>query len=171
MRTIKQINAAIAGIRRSTSTVRDKVQALLVDIAEHAYAHGDVTAYDRLYEAAHGLNQRGVVNWVQEHGYAKFSTESGRFSVNKAMRKNVPFDREALNEAPKWYESGKTKRDPKAVDIAKRIESLAGQVEKGEKEFTVELQAIKEAYEHLRRVCVDRIDTELGKEFEGIKAA
>lgn len=114
MLTVKQLNARIAGVRKSTATMRSNVQEILCNAAGHAYEHGDVTSFDRLIEATSGMNRKKIVKWIKLNGFAVVNPETSKFNVNKSARKSADFeDGHAVSmylftEVPAWFDNEET---------------------------------------------------------------
>jgi hypothetical protein len=135
MLTVKQLNRKVAGIRKSTSTIRDNVQVVLCNASGHAFEHGDVTVFTKLYEASTGLNKKKIVKWVHDNGFARLQAD-GTFKVNRAMRKSADFDngeqvvKYLTNEVDKWYTKDETAEQIlKELDVVARIQSLVKQID------------------------------------------
>lgn len=136
MLSIKEINRKIAGVKKSTTTIRDNVQVILCSIAGHAYEHGRVTMYQSLYAATTGLNKKNMVKWIHENGFARLQKD-GTFKLNKKMRNETQFDDgEAVvafltTEAKKWYENeDSAEQILKALDVTGRITALTKAIDK-----------------------------------------
>lgn len=125
MLTSKELNAKIAGIRTSANAIRNNIQIVLCHAAGHAYEHGDVTAFDKLYAATSGLNRKRIAAWVRDNGFAMLQKD-GTHKVNKTMRKEADFaDGDAVveyltNEVPAWYVD-----EEKAAQIVKELDAVA----------------------------------------------
>ena len=79
--------------------MRASVQEVLIHAAGNAFQSGDVTSFDKLIDATRGADQKAIMKWVREFGFATFNTEKGAYNVNKAMRKSADFvDGEAVVE-------------------------------------------------------------------------
>ena len=135
MLTIKQLNQKVAGIRKSSTTIRDNVQLVLCNASGHAFEHGDVTVFSNLYDAATGLNKKKIVKWVHDNGFARLQAD-GSFKVNKAMRKSADFDtgeqvvKYLTAEVPVWYANDETAEQIlKELDVVARIQSLVKQID------------------------------------------
>jgi len=114
MLTVTQINAKIAGVRKSTATMRANVQEILCNAAGHAYEHGDVTSFDRIIEATAGMNRKKILKWIKANGFAAVNIETGKFKVNKSARKSADFEGgHAVSvylstEVPVWFDNEET---------------------------------------------------------------
>ena len=130
MLTLKQLTPKINGIRKSTKAMRASVQEVLIHAAGNAFQSGDVTAFDKLIDATRGADQKAIMKWVREFGFAVYNTDKSCYNVNKAMRKSADFvDGEAVVEyletQPTWYEmQASTKDIAKELDVTKRLQSL-----------------------------------------------
>ncbi len=136
MLTIKQLNQKVSGIRKSTSTIRDNVQLVLCNASGHAFEHGDVTVFTKLYDASTGLNKKKIVKWVHDNGFARLQAD-GSFKVNKAMRKSADFDngeqvvKYLTEEVGKWYAKDETAEQIlKELDVVARIQALTKAIDK-----------------------------------------
>ena len=157
----QEITQKIAGIKRSASTIRDNVQLVLCNIAGHAYEHGDVTLYQKLYDATSGLNRKKMVKWVHDYGFAQLQKD-GSFRLNKTARKEADFaNGESVveyltNEVQAWYaDEENAAQIMQALDIAARIKSLTSQIEKARADGRVvkfDFKAASEAMDDLKRV-------------------
>ena len=130
MFTQKQLVPKIAGVRKSTKAMRANIQEILVHAAGIAYQHGNVTSFTTLIDATRGADQKAIMKWVREFGFAVYNTDKSCYNVNKAMRKSADFvDGEAVVEyletQPTWYEmQASTKDIAKELDVTKRLQSL-----------------------------------------------
>jgi len=130
MLTTKQLNPKIAGVRKSTKAMRANIQEILVHAAGNAFQDGDVTAFDKLIDATRGADQKAIMKWVREFGFAVYNTDKNRYNVNKSMRKSADFvDGEAVVEylgtQATWYELQSTvSQNAKELDVTKRLQSL-----------------------------------------------
>ena len=130
MLTVKQLNPKIAGVRKSTKAMRANIQEILVHAAGNAFQDGDVTAFDKLIDATRGADQKAIMKWVREFGFAVYNTDKSRYNVNKSMRKSADFvDGEAVVEylgtQATWYELQSTvSQNAKELDVTKRLQSL-----------------------------------------------
>mgnify|MGYP000011518295 FL=1 len=130
MLTIKQLNPKIAGVRKSTKAMRANIQEILVHAAGNAFQSGDVTAFDKLIDATRGADQKAIMKWVREFGFAVYNTDKNCYNVNKSMRKSADFvDGEAVVEylgtQVTWYELQSTvSQNAKELDVTKRLEAL-----------------------------------------------
>ena len=131
MFTQKQLVPKIAGVRTSTKAMRASIQEILVHAAGIAYQHGNVTSFTTLIDATRGADQKAIMKWIREFGFATFNTEKGAYNLNKTMQqKHADFvDGEAVVEyletQPTWYElQAPTKDIAKELDVTKRLQSL-----------------------------------------------
>ena len=53
MLTTKELNRKVAGIRRSSAAIRENIHVVLVNLAGHAYEHGDVSVAVNLLNGRH----------------------------------------------------------------------------------------------------------------------
>jgi hypothetical protein len=130
MLTVKQLNPKIAGVRKSTKAMRANIQEILVHAAGNAFQSGDVTAFDKLIDATRGADQKAIMKWVREFGFAVYNTDKNCYNVNMSMRKSADFvDGEAVVEylgtQATWYELQSTvSQNANELDVTKRLQSL-----------------------------------------------
>jgi len=136
MLTIKQLNQKIAGVKKSATSIRANVQVILCNASAHAYEHGDVTTFTKLFDASKGLNKKKIVKWVHENGFARLQKD-GTFKVNKKMRNETDFaDGKAVveyltTEVSAWFENDDTAEQIlKALDVTSQITSLRNRIDK-----------------------------------------
>ena len=151
----KDIEKRVDTIVSKEETLRGKIQEVLIQLAGHAYQHGDsnktFTQADRLADLK-GVNREALFKWMKEYAFLTFD-EGGSVKLNKSARKKADFaDGDALiahltENAERWWEMGKSKSDTlKAIDVASKVEAIAKQV--------------KEAKENNREVKADRASLE-----------
>ena len=138
MLTIKELNRKVSGIKKSATTIRDNVQVVLVNASAHAYEHGDVTVFTKLFDATTGLSKERIVKWVHDYGFARLQKD-GTFRVNKKMRTESDFSngeevvKYLTENAPKWYDNEKSAEQIlKELDVTSRIASLTKAITKAE---------------------------------------
>lgn len=168
MLTEKQINARVATIGKNSAKLRDQIQDVLVEIAGHAYQHGRVTAYDKLFAATSGVNRKKLTAWIHEYGFARIQKD-GTFKLNKAARKDAEFESgeavvEYLREnAPAWYADEESAAQIKAdLNVASRVQSLASQIEKANAEgrgIKVDYKEVHNALEALKGAIANTGDS------------
>lgn len=153
MLSTKEINTKIAGIRKSVAALRINIHEVLCNAAGHAYEHGDVTAFTRLFAAVSGTDRHAIARWAQDFGFAKLNKD-GTFSLNKAARRKADFaDGDAvveylLNEVDPWYAYAKSSNKVAAdLDVEKQVQSLIKRIKKtreeGERNVVVPMGARK----------------------------
>lgn len=132
----KELNQKIAGIRRTTAALRENIHVVLCNAAGHAFEHGDVTAFTKLFEATSGVNRKRIAAWVRDNGFAVLQKD-GSFKVNKSMRKNADFTtgdevvEYLTNEVPAWFAAEENAAQiVKELDAIQRIKSLTSQITK-----------------------------------------
>lgn len=134
MRKISAIKSSIKTLGRNTDTVRNKVHALLCEVAGHAYEHGDVRLFDDILAASKGLNIKEMVKWINANGFARITKDGAK--VNKQARKDADFANgdevtAYLMEQPQWHETEDSlEQVVKELDAIKRIQSLRNQITK-----------------------------------------
>ena len=163
MLTIKELNRKVSGIKKSATTISDNVQVVLVNASAHAYEHGDVTVFTKLFDATTGLSKERIVKWVHDYGFARLQKD-GTFRVNKKMRTESDFSngeevvKYLTENAPKWYDNEKSAEQIlKELDVTSRIASLtkaiANAEEKGQKiksdDADVALRILKDKIEQI----------------------
>ena len=166
MLTSKQINQKIAGIRRSTASIRKNVHVVLCNAAAHAYEHGDVTAFTRLFDATSGLNRKRITKWVHAYGFAVLQKD-GSFKLNKSARKDADFaNGEAvvaylLNATPWYADEEGAEAILKELDVAKRIEGLTKQIQdaaNANRRVNIDVAGVNKALSGLRDVLAAEAD-------------
>lgn len=156
MLTISQLNTKIAGIRRSTAALRANIQEVLCSAAGHAYEHGDVTSFTKLFDATSGVNRKLIAKWVRDNGFATLQKD-GTFKLNKTARNEADFkdgDDVAMylfTQVPHWYAQEESAAQVvKELDALARIQSLRKQVNSGDTVVKhVDFQALKAEMEGL----------------------
>lgn len=151
--TKKQLTTKIGGIAKRTASLRQDIHEVLCHAAGHAYEHGDVTNFTRLFDATSGVARKDIAQWVRDFGFATLQKD-GTFKLNKKARNEATFNdgaacAEYLMAERRWYETEMTAEDVvKALDVAKRLDSLAAAMEKAAKEgkpVTLDMPAINVA--------------------------
>ena len=156
MLNAKELNQKIAGIRRSSDAIRRNIHEVLCNAAGHAYEHGDVTFFTKLIEATTGVNQKRVMAWIRDNGFATWNKEKNGYTVNKSARKDADFeDGHAVamylfTEVPAWYVDAEKPSDiARELDAVQRIKSLRSQIAKGDKVVKVDFKALQAEMEGL----------------------
>lgn len=172
MLTVKELNQKIAGIKRSIASVRENIHEVLCHAAGHAYEHGDVTAFTRLFNAVAGADRHAITRWVGEFGFAHLQKD-GTFKSNKVARKAADFaDGDAVvqylmdNELP-WYAYTKSaSKVASDLDVEKSIRNLMKRVQKtiaeGERNVVVPFgtrKAAAELFDMIESIRADRANT------------
>ena len=134
MLTTKQLNTKIASVSRRSVALRADIQTILINAAAHAYQHGDVTAYSRLFAATSGMNRKLIAKWVQDYGFAILQKD-GSFKLNKSAHKDADFASGEdvvtylTDNARDWFaDEDDAAAIVKQLDVAARIKSLASQI-------------------------------------------
>lgn len=166
-----QIAAKIRSVSTRSAKLRTDIQIILVNIAGHAYEHGDVTMYDKLFAATSGVNRKKIAEWIRDYGFARLDGKTGAFKLNKKARSEVDFDTGedvvvylALEAANWWEGEADAKTIAKELDIAKRIESLAAALDmaiQDGKVVKLDERAFNKAQEHLAK-SIKRADRLMG---------
>ena len=173
MYTKKQIAARIKTIAGNSKKLRDQIQDVLVNIAGHAYEHGDVTQYDQLMAATSGMNRKKIAAWIREHGFASLN-DKGEYGVNKSARKAADHENGAActeylaANAPAWYADEETMPQIKqALDVAARVKSLASQIDSARengRQVKIDYREAHAAIEALKGAIANTADSvEAGK--------
>lgn len=159
MLTLKQLTPKIAGVRKSTKAMRANIQEIVIHAAANAYVSGDVTAFTKLIDATRGVDQKAIMLWVREFGFATYNTDLGAYKLNKTMRKTNDFaDGDAVvdyltNEAPAWYEFQPSKNDTgKEVNANKRLESLFKDMQKSDNVIKVDFKAAQDTIDAITQL-------------------
>ena len=157
MLTMKQLAPKIAGVRKSTKAIRANIQEIVVHAAANAYHSGDVTAFTKLIDATRGADQKAIMAWVRDYGFATYKSEAGAYSLNKTMRKNADFaDGDAVvayltNKVPAWYElQATTETIARELDVNKRLESLIKSMREGKNVVKVDFMAARQLMDVLQ---------------------
>lgn len=153
MLNAKQLNQKIAGVRKSAKAVRENIQVVLVNATAHAYEHGDVTFFTKLFDATIGVDRKAITKWAHEYAPVRL-TEKG-FRLNKAKRAAMDFATgeevvEYLSDSencPNWWEAvDSAEQVARALDVSSRLESLAKSIDKAVAEGNVvKLGGLKES--------------------------
>lgn len=129
MRKSSAIKATIKSLGRNTATVRNKFQAVLCEVAAHAYVNGDPRLYSDILDAAQGLNRKLMVKWINTYGFARVTKEG--VLLNKSARDEADFaDGDAVieyltNEVPAWYVAEESvEQGERELDLIAGVKSL-----------------------------------------------
>lgn len=154
MLTSKQINTRIAGIKRSAKAIRENIQTVLVNIAGHAYEHGDVTALTKLLDATQGVDKDAILKFAVEHCF--IVVKQDKIALNKSARKNADFASGAdvveylAENAPNWYDKAvTTEQAVKALDIDSALKALAKRIAKADELKTIDMKSMQDRFEDL----------------------
>ena len=151
MKTVAQIKTTINGIARRNAKLRDDVQACVVDIAEHIFAHGDVSLAGLLFDKLKGSDRKALAKWLTTYAACRLEA-NGTFKLNKKMRAETEFNREYLAGEPTWYEMGDTAEQiAKALDVVKGLNALTKRVEKSDELVPADRDALNAAVAELLR--------------------
>jgi hypothetical protein len=168
MLTSKQLNDMIVSFGKTTAAMREDMQTILINAAAHAYQHGDVTFFDRLFSNASGVNRKRAAKWVYDFGFATL-TKDGKFKLNKDARNKADFKDglECYNwlqaNARAWYADEESMDDiAKSLDVAARLNALSKAIRavtKGESkthnEVSLDGHAINTALASLKAAILD----------------
>lgn len=144
IRAQHHVRATIRGINTRTASLRNDIQSLLIEISGHAFIHGDVTLFDDLFDATSGMNRKLITKWVTTWGFARLDPETGKFKLQKKMRKETTFDANdpyqgcidyLTDKAPKWWSREETaKQVAKDQDVAELLAAILRKLDKTEKD-------------------------------------
>lgn len=154
MLTMKQLNTKIRSIAKRNAKLRDDIQEILVNIAGHAYEHGDTTICVNLLNSVRGQDKVAIVKWLRDFAFTIVKTD-GSVALNKSARNKADFVDgaavvESLADAPKWYDDAVTdSQAAKVLDPVARVKALIKSVEKAD-DVKVELDALIEACAELQ---------------------
>ena len=141
--TKAELTSKISGIATTTKTLREDIHIVLCHSAGHAFEHGDVTNFTRLFDATSGMARKQMAAWIKEFGFAVLQKD-GTYKLDKKAR-NEMREQEAFKDGAecaeyllaerKWYVKEDTAEQiVNALDVAKRLEALAKQIEKASKD-------------------------------------
>ena len=157
MFTQKQLVPKIAGVRTSTKAMRASIQEILVHAAGIAYQHGNVTSFTNLINSTRGADQKAIMSWIRDNGFAIYKVETGVYNLNKTMQKREDFaDGDAVveyltNEVPAWYElQATTETIARELDVNKRLESLIKSMREGKNVVKVDFMAARQLMDVLQ---------------------
>lgn len=160
MLTLKQLSPKIAGIRKSTASMRADIQEVLIHAAGNAFSSGDVSAFTKLFDATRGADQKAIAKWAKTYGFAILKGD-GVFNLNKSMRKTADFvDGDAvvayLETQPTWSElSASPKAIAKELDVNKRLESLLKAARSTDTVVKVDFKAARELMDALHSTLAE----------------
>lgn len=151
MLTIKKINTKIRSIKGRNATLRSDIQTVMLNLAGHAYEHGDVSSASKLLDAVTGQDKVAIVRFLRDHCFVSVDGE-GTVKLNKKARNDADFvDGDACvahleESAPNWWEaSTTTQQAAQILDPILSLRSLAKRIAKGDRELKAvmgaELQA------------------------------
>jgi|TARA_R110000737_G_C14379891_1_gene450334 hypothetical protein len=157
MFTQKQLVPKIAGVRKSTKAIRANIQEILVHAAGIAYQHGNVSSFTNLINSTRGADQKAIMSWIRDNGFAIYKVETGVYNLNKTMQKREDFvDGDAVvayltNEVPAWYElQATTETIARELDVNKRLESLIKSMREGKNVVKVDFMAARQLMDVLQ---------------------
>lgn len=168
MLSMKQLATKITSISKRRETWNDDVQTVLINMAGHAYEHGDVSKFPALFAATKGADKKAIMRFAVDHCFVNVKAD-GTVSVNKKARKEADFeDGTAVvthleQEAPKWFDDAiTTEQAAKALDVCASIKALTKRVAKGDRDVTftwdglqAEIDALESALELARQKQLD----------------
>jgi hypothetical protein len=157
MFTQKQLVPKIDGVRKSTKAIRANIQEILVHAAGIAYQHGNVSSFTNLINSTRGADQKAIMSWIRDNGFAIYKVETGVYNLNKTMQKREDFvDGDAVvayltNEVPAWYElQATTETIARELDVNKRLESLIKSMREGKNVVKVDFMAARQLMDVLQ---------------------
>lgn len=170
----KQLNQKIGGVKKSVASLRENIHEILCHAAGHAYEHGDVSAFTRLYDVTTGADRHAIGRWVSEYGFGKLKA-NGSFALDKKAKNNADFaDGEAVmqyltDHVEPWYAFAKSKAQVASdLDMEKQIRSLMKRVQKtiedGDRDVVVPLgtrKAIAELGDMVEAIREKRAEADL----------
>lgn len=116
----------VTAIKGSSLNIRQASHEALAHASIHALEHGDVTLFDRIFDALGKASDRQLmVKWCKEATPAIWNKETVSFQLNKAKRKamnaaNISFA-EMMAKTP-WHDYGKDREDiDREFDIIARL--------------------------------------------------
>lgn len=150
MLTIKQITTKIRSIARRNATLRDDIQTVMVNLAGHAYEHGDVSAAGNLLNAVVGQDKVAIVRFLRDHCFVNVSNE-GKVTLNRKARSEADFADGAAcvasltEHAPKWYEAAcTTEQAAKILDPIQALDALLKRIQKADSVKYTSLDDVEE---------------------------
>jgi hypothetical protein len=159
MLKVSELKTRIRSIAKRNAKLRDDIQEVLINIAGHAYEHGDVTLASELLNVTTGQDKVAIVRWLRDYAFTIVKTD-GSVKLNKAARNEADFVDgsaivESLADSPKWYDTAvSTEKAAQVLDPAARIRALAKQISKGEREIKVDYSDLESAFEELRNAMM-----------------
>ena len=136
----KKLTGLIKKIAGGAKTQRDDIQAALVGCAYHAQVHGNVEAFNQLFQAVgKGTRIAGMSMWAAT--YAPVHFKDGKALLSKTRRDEydgTPEDFDAdLQESAMWYDTVEAETPSNPWDSAmflKKLDAyLVQQIKKAEK--------------------------------------
>jgi len=140
MLTTKELNRKVAGIRRSSAAIRENIHVVLVNLAGHAYEHGDVSVAVNLLNATKGVDKVAIVKYLRDNCFTLVKSD-GSVKLNKKARAEADFvDGDAVvthlnTEVQPWYEEAvTTEKAASIVDYEKMLANAIKKIEKSDAE-------------------------------------
>ena len=140
MLTTKELNRKVAGIRRSSAAIRENIHVVLVNLAGHAYEHGDVSVAVNLLNATKGVDKVAIVKYLRDSCFTLVKSD-GSVKLNKKARAEADFvDGDAVvthlnTEVQPWYEEAvTTEKAASIVDYEKMLANAIKKIEKSDAE-------------------------------------
>lgn len=143
----RDFDARLVAALNHGATLRNELHMLVVAGLLHYATHGDFTAriqsndpkskqpklFDVIGKVLSKSMQRAFVGWVVENSSLRFNHKSGQFYHNKkdsriASGSKGWFNLEAIDGTP-FYKLERDPVAPNAIDFAKRIKALIGQMQ------------------------------------------
>lgn len=126
--TIKQLNAKINAIAKTTAKWRDEVQLILVGCAQHAYDDGNVDPCTKLVHALTGADARAIIHWIEEHMPAVWVKAEDKFRFNKSHKGE--YDAVVLMAEAWWELATMPKNVSSSLDCLDAVRQLVKRLEK-----------------------------------------
>jgi hypothetical protein len=136
----KKLTALIKKIAGNSGTLRDDIQSALIGCAFHAQVHGNVTAFNQLFQAVgKGTRIAGMSMWAATYAPVHFKDGTALLSKNRRDEfDGTPEEFEAdLADSAKWYDTveAETPANPwdSSMFLKKLDVYLVQQIKKAEK--------------------------------------
>jgi len=167
--TTTRVNAQIKAIGETVKMTKARVQETCVEIAAHAYQHGDVTLYNKLFKVTKSLDRVALVSWIQAFGFAELRKD-GTFGKLKTAAKAADYaDGDAVYadytdnaDIPSWFDFSASASDiVKTLDVGGKLKGIVRQLIKEQdpesaNKVIVDFAEINESFEAILSACRDR---------------
>jgi hypothetical protein len=126
---IKTIDKKIKSIKTRGKNIDKDIHETGVAIMQHAMAHGDYSAANRLVDALPKSGRtKAFIKWFSDHTPYNWNEQEKTFKLPKNKDKRRQFMIEEAEAVPFWEYT--VEKEPEALDINKIIASLFKRVEK-----------------------------------------